>query len=241
MSKVIAVTGSPGSGKTTTAVKIAQEIQAHKNGIVLYVSLDWTVPSLSYIFPQHKSTELFSIGKIFDLIDIYKEDVLKQTVTTKEMPNLGYLGFKSGENRYSYPFPTEDKIISFFEILKSLSDFVIVDCTNNSDDIVTEYAIKNADRIIEIISPDLKGITYLSSIAKDQFTAEQSLKVINITYNNLYLPIQEVKKCCDGINTKLTLPFSSELEKQAITGTLSSRLSDKRYTSALSEILKEVI
>ena len=80
MSKLIAVSGSPGSGKTTVAVKLAQELQGYSNSVVIYISFDWNTPSLSYIFPQNKSEDLFSVGKIFNMTDIYKEDVLKQTV-----------------------------------------------------------------------------------------------------------------------------------------------------------------
>lgn len=239
MSKLIAVSGSPGGGKTTSAIKLAQEIQSNSNGVVIYISFDWKVPSLSYVFPQHKTEELFSIGKIFNLTEIYKEDVLKQTVTAKEMPNLGYLGFKSGENRYTYPFPTEDKVINLFEILKGLADYIVADCTDNTDDIVSKYALKKADVIINVISPDLKGITYLASADKTEFDTEQSLNVINTIHNDVYLPVDEVTRHCREIKT--VLPYSSEIKKQSITGTLANEVNDKCYKAALTKIIKEVI
>lgn len=239
MSKLIAVSGSPGSGKTTVAVKLAQELQGYSNSVVIYISFDWNTPSLSYIFPQNKSEDLFSVGKIFNMTDIYKEDVLKQTVTSKEIPNLGYLGLKCGENRYTYPFPTEDKVLALFEVLKNLADYVIVDCTCNTDDIVSEYAVKTADLIINVISPDLKGVTYMVSADKGALDASRSLNAVNTICNDIYLPIDEVSRYLGEIQT--VIPYSSEIKRQSVTGMLATRVSDKRYRAALAKIIGRVI
>ena len=58
MSKMIAVCGAPGSGKTTAALKIAEEIYYAKKGSVIFFSPDLNVPCLAYIFPNCKEAEL---------------------------------------------------------------------------------------------------------------------------------------------------------------------------------------
>ena len=111
MGKFIAVCGSPESGKTVTALKLAQEIYEKTRQRVLFFSPDLSVPLMGYIFPHCKESDLYSIGKALDQTDIYKEDVLKRVVTVKTMTSFGYLGFKAGENKYTYPRPTEDKVL----------------------------------------------------------------------------------------------------------------------------------
>ena len=49
MSKLIAVCGSPGSGKTTTALKLAEEIYYEKKASVQFVSPDLSVPCMAYL------------------------------------------------------------------------------------------------------------------------------------------------------------------------------------------------
>lgn len=102
MSKMIAVCGSPGSGKTTAALKIAQELYYEKKGVILFLSPDMSVPAMAYIFPHCKDSDLFSIGKALDKTDIFKEDVMKQIVSVKTMLNFGFLGYKAQENKFSY-------------------------------------------------------------------------------------------------------------------------------------------
>ena len=98
MSKLIAVCGSPGSGKTGLALKLAQELYTITRKRVLLLSVDLAVPVMGYVFPHSKAGDLHSVGKALDKTEIYREDVMKQIVTAKSMPDVGYLGFKAGEN-----------------------------------------------------------------------------------------------------------------------------------------------
>ena len=72
VSKMIAVCGAPGSGKTTAALKIAEEIYYAKKGSVIFLSPDLNVPCLAYIFPNCKEAELYSVGVALDRTDILK-------------------------------------------------------------------------------------------------------------------------------------------------------------------------
>jgi len=56
MSKIIAVCGSPSSGKTSLAIKLAQELYYSKKASVLLLSVDLNVPIMGYLFP-HRSSE----------------------------------------------------------------------------------------------------------------------------------------------------------------------------------------
>ena len=240
MSKMIAVCGAPGSGKTTAALKIAEEIYYAKKGSVIFLSPDLNVPCLAYIFPNCKEAELYSVGVALDRTDIYREDVLRQMNHVKTMENFGFLGYKAGENSFSYPKATEDKILNLFSLLKELADYVVVDCAGNADELISSMAKSHADRLIQLITPDLKCMAYYSSNAgMFEMSASNRIKVMNIADKDLFLPITEVANHFKGVD--FTLPFSKALKQQTITGTLSERLPDAKYRSVAASIAKAVI
>ena len=237
MGKMIAVCGAPGSGKTTAALKIAEEIYYAKKGSVIFLSPDLNVPCLAFVFPNCKEEELYSVGVALDRTDIYREDVLRQMNHVKTMENFGFLGYKAGENKYSYPRPTEDKILNLFSILRELADYVIVDC---ADGLISSMAKSHADMLVQLITSDLKCMAYYSSNSgMFELGAENRIKVMNISDKDLFLPITEVANHFKGVD--FTLPYSKALKQQTITGTLSERLPDAKYRSVAAGIAKAVI
>ena len=240
MSKMVAVCGSPESGKTSFSLKLAQELYYQKKSPVLFLSPDMRVPSMAYIFPHSKSSDLFSIGKALDKTDIYTEDVLKQLVPVKTMRNFGFFGYTAGENKYSYPRPTEDKITALFRIMKEIADYVVVDCMSDMDDLITRMAINRADNVIQMTAPDLKSLVYYTSQAEMfENIDERGIKLLCIRDRDVYLPIEEVKSHFKDIS--VILPYSRPLKQQVITGTLSERLSDIHYRKQVSAITKQVM
>ena len=239
MSKIITFCGSPASGKTTAALKIAEEIYYAKKVSVIFLSPDLSVPCLAFVFPHSKETELYSVGKAMDRTDICREDILKQMNYIKSMENFGFLGFKAGENRYTYPRHTEDKIINLFSVLTEMADYVIVDCTDNDGGLISSVAKSRADKQIWLINPDIKSMSYYTSNSGiSEYNGHNCIKVMNITDNDLFLPISEVANFFKGVD--FSLPFSKELKQQTITGTLYERLADAKYRSAAKSIAKAV-
>lgn len=233
MSKMIAFCGSPESGKTTASLKTAQELYYSKKGSVIFLSPDMRVPSLAFLFPRFKDSELYSIGKALDKTDIYKEDVIKQLVTVNAMQNFGFLGYKAGENKFSYPQLTEDKIIALFRVLKEIADYMVVDCSKDADDLISRMAVNEANSIIQMITPDLKCMAYYSSQAElFEISATRIIKVVNVRECDLYLPIEEVTSHFK--NLQFILPYSRPLKQQVITGALSERLDDKKYREQIA-------
>ena len=63
MAKTIAVWGSPYSGKTTFATKLARSIYEEYQSTVIILYTDMETPTLPVIFPNEKSENMTSIGK----------------------------------------------------------------------------------------------------------------------------------------------------------------------------------
>lgn len=237
MSKIIAVCGSPFSGKTSTALKLAQELYFMKQETVLFFSPDIVTPAFGFIFPNGKDSELYSVGVALDKTDIYREDVLKQTVNVKTMRDFGLLGYKLGENRYSYPSPTEDKVNELFRAMGEIAEYIVVDCTCDSEELISQMAVSDADVLVQVATPDIKCISYFASNAVP-FNSNK-LTILNIRDNDLYLPIDEVKAHFKDV--AVTLPYSHALKQQGITGTLSERLADGKYHKQISALARMVI
>ena len=240
MAKLIAVCGSPASGKTTSGLKIAQEIYSIAKCPVLFISPDTNTPALSYIFPRSKDTDLYSLGIALDKTTVTAEDVLKQTVNPNNMKNFGILGFKTGENKYSYAKPTEEKVREFFVSCGNVAPFIFVDCTANFEDLISEVAMREADINIQVISPDLRSMGYYSAYEeKYNSIADKCIKVINLLDNDIFLPIEEVKTHFKGVD--FMLPYSRTLKQQAITGTLSEKINDSKYKAVCFDVAKKVL
>ena len=240
MGKMIAVCGSPNCGKTTVALKLAQEIYHLKETTVMFLSPDINVPCMAYLFPNGKDSELYSLGTALDKTDIYKEDVIRQTVNVKTMQNFGFLGFKLGENRYSYPRPTEDKVTQLLAVLREFSEYVIVDCSCDLDDMVSNIAKRDCDIAVQMYSPDLKCVAYYASCVNQFLMIEgKKIKVMNTMENDVYLPIFETDKHFHGMD--FTLPYERILRQQMITGTSSERIGNCKFRSETDRLAKAVM
>jgi cellulose biosynthesis protein BcsQ len=242
VSKMIVVFGSPGSGKTSFAIKLGQEIYESAKGTVLLFHPDMRIPALALLFPHRKAADLFSVGAALNKTDITPEDVTRQIVTAKDMKNFGFLGFTAGENKYTYPVPTEDKIKALFGVLKGLADLVIVDCTSDHGDIFTGTALREADTVLQLCTPDLKSMAYFSSqlplFADTAFNPAEPIRIMNIPDADLYMPVEEAKTYFKDIS--FTLPYSRALKQQMLDGSLTDRLKDKRYCKQIAAIAEKV-
>ena len=101
--KIIAVWGSPNSGKTTFATKLATSIYSSFESTVITLFCDLETPVLPVLFPFYKPEELGSVGVPLSKTEVEQGDIISNLVTVKNMQNFGFIGYKTGENKYSYP------------------------------------------------------------------------------------------------------------------------------------------
>lgn len=241
MSKLIAVWGSPNSGKSTFATKLALSIYSTYQATVVVVYTDCETPMLPVIFPSYKSDDLYSLGDVLSKVDISSDEVVNGIVTVKSKVNLGFMGFKDGENKYTYPEFSKDKVEMLLETLKTLADFVIVDCTSSIDNLITNTAVLMADEVIRLSSPDLKSLSFLFSQAPlwNELNPQKHIQGINVPNEDLFMPIDDVKSHLSDV--RFTVPYSKEVKRQMLDGKLYDNVSDKKFLDKMSTISNHLV
>ena len=101
-SGILAVWGSPGSGKTTVAVKLAKYLADRKKNVVLLLC-DMTAPMLPCICPPSALECEHSLGSVLAAAHVTDALIKHNLVTLKKHRHLTILGMKKGENEYTYP------------------------------------------------------------------------------------------------------------------------------------------
>ena len=239
MGKLIAVWGTPESGKSTLSMKLAEAIYHHfreRRSVVLFFTDD-IAPVIPVIFPNYKYDDS-SIGAILSKPDFFADDIAANFIIPKGHTNLAFLGYKAGENTHSYPTYTIAKAKYFYDVLLSLSDYVIIDCMADPDaNALTKAALGRADRTKLMSTPSLKSISYQISqnklFAAAGYIKKEDISIVNIARHELLT--QDTKA------GKYTLPYSAAFMEQYMEGGLISPLKDKRYMQVLRAIVEEVI
>ena len=159
--KIIAVWGSPASGKSTFAVKLATAIYDNFESTVIVLFTDLETPMIPVIFPNDKPEDNGSVGVPLSKTDIEKEEIIKNLVTIKSRQNFGFIGYKDGENKFTYPRFGRAKAEELLARLSELADYVIVDCVSSLEsNPLASTAVELADQIIRLASPDLRSMSY---------------------------------------------------------------------------------
>ena len=243
MAKTIAIWGSPHSGKTTFATKLARSIYEEYQSTVIILYTDMETPTLPVIFPNEKSENMTSVGKALAELEVTQDNLVKQIMTVKGKVNLGFLGFKDGENKYTYPKFEESKVLAMFSVLDSLCDYVIVDCTSNLGNPIARVAIKCADQVIRLASPELSSISYFSSqlplYGDPMFRLEEHVTGLNVPNEDLYMPIEDAKKRISDV--RFTVPFSRDVKQQMLDGRLYFKVADKKFNEKFKAIVEKVV
>ena len=240
---VVAVWGSPGSGKTVTAVKIAQYIAQTKNNVSL-LFCDMTAPMLPCVCPASELEGEHSLGSILAATHVTSTLVAHNCVTHRRLSHLTMIGMLKGESEYTYPPYSQTQATELIDCLRDLTPFVVVDCGSYiANDILSAVTLMEADSVLRLANADLKSISYLSSqlplLRDNKWDADKQYK----TASNVK-PQQASEHIEQAFgNVVFSLPHSSELESQYLAGNLLADLSLKEsrgYRREIENICGEV-
>lgn len=235
---LLAVWGSPGSGKTVTAVKIAGHLASQGKNVALLLC-DMTAPMLPCICPPSDLEGDRSLGSVFAAKHIPVNLIQNNLVTHKRMPNLALMGLRKGENEYTYTTCVKEQAEELLMGLRQIASYVVVDCSSYiTGNMLSAVALMEADSVLRLMNCDLKSVGYLSSqlplLRGLHWNERKQYKVAANTK-----PLQASKRIDQMLGSAaFKLPHSDEIEGQYLAGNLLSDLSTKGSRKFRKEIAK---
>lgn len=211
--KILTIMGSPGSGKTTTAVKLARTLAARRKNVILVFCDPFTpvIPALLPVGTVHDT----SLGFLLTAPGLTQTHILNACVPASGNGYISLLGYKTGESLMNYPKVTRDKTQELFISLRYLADYVIMDCTTIFEaDPASFAAIEMADRVLKMGTANLKGISWFQTHAPmledSRYRKDRQLAVIgNLKVGQDW---ESVSGQYGGVD--YILPYTAELEQQ---------------------------
>ena len=241
--QVLAVWGSPSSGKTIMSVKLARYIASQKKNVILVLA-DMSAPPLPYVCPSTDLESELSLGNILGAAHVDGNLVKQNAILHKKNEYLTMFAMLKGENAFSYAPYTETQVREFIHALRQLADYIIIDCTSNiTNDVLSAVSLIESDAVLRLVSCDLKSISYLNSqlplLLDNKFNANKQYKAASNVSS--FQADDEIEQIVGGVNFKI--PHSDEVYKQFLAGNLFGGLTEKDskdFRKAVSKIANEV-
>lgn len=244
MSKLISVIGSPNSGKTTVSVALARRLAAMKNNVCI-ICCDQVVPTIPAILPQSTnnvndpSSKIHSIGKVLSNIDFSPNDILAQSAYSK-IDKIILIGYAYGENRLSYPAPTEYDAYNLYSKISEMVDYVIIDCGNDLSSPLVKVGIEHSDYVLRLAGSTYKDIVYYASnidLIPEGETSKKDHIIIHPKYKRKD-NIDFVSDFYGGVDYYLS--YDPNIEKMMEYGEYFVKAFPAKYNKELDKILNDV-
>ena len=242
--KLIAVWGAPHSGKTTFAAALGTAIaDTYAAATVIVLHSDIEAPMLSVLFPNAKSGSLGSVGIPLSANELDTEQILANCTETKARPTLAVMGYRDGDTRLTYPRYGKERAVELFEKLKSLADFVIVDCMSNpNESLLSLAALETASQTVRLCTPELPSISWYrtqKSVWGTSLPWADMNQGLNLTDNG-NLPVEEAREQLGEVS--FLLPFCREIRSAMSCGNLYGKnAGDRVWTGRMREIAAQVV
>ena len=99
---VLAVWGSPSTGKTVVSVKLAEHLARKKRNVILILA-DMITPPLPYLCVPSDMEQERSLGSILAAAHVTENLVKKNCMFYRKSDHLSIIGMLKGENVFTYP------------------------------------------------------------------------------------------------------------------------------------------
>lgn len=243
--KIIAVWGSPYSGKTTLSVKLATELNKQNKNVAL-IFPNSIYPTIVTVLPLSKdrddSDKSKSLGKILSKDSITKESIYSNCVTLKKNHNLALIGYDYGENSFTYPKYTRNKVKELLLILSREVDHIIIECSSNLD-LFTTIVLEVSNKVIRVTEPNTRSLSYfesnLSLLSDNNFNLDEHIVVMSKIYSDT-----STRQIKEKYNVKYEFPYLDEIRQQFVNGEMFGELRSKErhsYNRSLRELTEEVL
>jgi len=239
---IIAVWGSPSSGKTVTSMKLARELEAKKKNVII-IFADIFCPVVSTVMPS-VDVKNRTLGSLLSKPHIKQLDIMQTAIPYPKHEHIAIIGYKNGDNIFTYSEFLAERVAEFISQLRQVTDYVIIDCSSVlTEDGFTTIALQQSDKVLRLCNADLKAFSYFTShlplISRAKFKADSHIKVLS----NMK-PLQEdaTFRSVYG-DVAYTLPHVKEIEPQFYSAGLLDALSGKdgkKYNAEIKKITREV-
>ena len=242
MNNITAVWGSPSSGKTVTSMKLARELEAARRNVIV-IFADLFCPVLPSVLPEVDAGNR-TLGRLLSKPHIKQIDILQTAIPIPKHEYIAVIGYKNGDNIFTYPEFLAERVTEFFSQLRKVADYVIIDCSSIlTEDGFTTIALQQADKVLRLVNADLKSYSYFTShlplISRAKFKADSHIKVLS----NLSAGQEEDSFRQAFGDITYTLPHVPEIREQLNSARLPELLSTKEarpYESTMTKMAKEV-
>ncbi len=240
---MLAVWGSPSSGKTIMSVKLARYIASQKKNVILVLA-DMSAPPLPYVCPPSDLEAETSLGNILGAAHVDGNLIRQNAILHKKNEYLTMLAMLKGENAFSYAPYTETQARELIDELRKMCEYIIIDCTSSiTNDVLSAVSLIESDAVLRLVSCDLKSISYLNSqlplLLDNKFNANKQYKAASNVSS--FQADDEIEQIVGGVSFKI--PHSDEIYKQFLSGNLFAGLTEKDskdFRKAVSKIANEV-
>ncbi len=240
--KIVAVWGSPSSGKTVTSMKLARELSAKKQNVIV-IFADMFCPVLSTVMPS-VDVKSRTLGSLLSKPHIKQLDIMQTAIPYPKHEHIAVIGYKNGDNIFTYSEFLAERVVQFFKELREVADAVIIDCSSVlTEDGFTTIALQQADTVLRLCTADLKSYSYFTShlplISRAKFKADRHVKALsNVKGGQEVNTFQSVYG-----DVAYTLPHVREIEPQFYSAGLLDALGGrdaKKYNAEIKKMAREV-
>lgn len=224
---VVAVWGSPSSGKTTVSVKLAHYLASRKKNVILLLC-DMVSPPLPCLCEPSDLVEEHSLGSILAATHVTQGLIKENCIFHKKYKYLTMIGMKKGENVFTYPPYTQMQAEELVRNVRTMADYVVIDCGSYiAFDILSAVSLIEADYVLRLVTCNLKSISYLSSqlplLRDKKWDADKQIRIVSDVRSN------EAANYVEQVFGRIsyTIPHSAEVETQVLEGRLFQDLSQK--------------
>ncbi|MFI3249932.1 MAG: AAA family ATPase [Eubacteriales bacterium] len=229
--KIVAVMGSPSSGKTVTTIKLAMALASHKKSVVI-VALDRQCPVIPYVLSS-KEEQPLSLGEFFS------EEKHADPLPTLTVPNHTFLEIIGYGLEDCQGNVTEDDVCQLLTKAQSQADYVLVDCSSNFEEVATITAVELADVVIQVGSADTKGLSYYANVDKLLDVGKRGVFVMGNLRKGQDFP--SISKSYGGV--RHCFPFCLEIHRQWLETKLFHPLEEKnsqKYQKVMAKLVADV-
>ncbi len=241
--QVLAVWGSPSSGKTVVSVKLAKYLADKRRNVVLLLC-DMTTPMVPCICPPSDIEHEKSLGSILAAAQVTDNLIRQNCILHRKQSFITIIGMLKGENVFTYPSYTAEQASELIGHLRNIAPNIIVDCGSTiAGDILSAVALMESDAVLRLVSCDIKSISYLSSqlplLMDRKWDADKQYKIASNVKQ--YEAMENIEQILSGVAFKI--PHSQEVEQQYLAGDLFRDLGLKEsrgFRKEIEKISKEV-